>query len=188
MKEAGVNNSLLLYILSLTDSSGQPRAIPFLWDGSGDEEAAARQVIEEKGADVLGEGEKDYVNEHLPRLIRDMEICVSGPWAFQEVSVVHAPNSAPMVVIPFRLAEKCDEVEEKRPVTGTLHLYFGHDIGIHFDDYEACGTDAKDAETAAIEVWNNDLRILVWADRTDEEPTIIEMEEARAEAESTTTP
>jgi hypothetical protein len=177
-----MTQSLQLYVLSLTDSCGQPKAIPFLWDGSGDEEAAVRQVIEEKGADVLGDDEKESVLENLPRLIRVMESCVSGPWAFQEVPVVHAPNTVPVVAIPFRLAEKCPEVEAKRPVTGTLHLYLGHDVGIHFDGFEASDSIAPDAETMALEVWNSGLRILAWPDRTDEEPTIIEMEGARTQA------
>ncbi len=176
-----MTQSLQLYILSLTDSCGQPKAIPFLWDGSGDEEAAVRQVIEEKGADVLGDDEKESVLENLPRLNRDMESCVSGPWAFQEVPVVHAPKTVPMVAIPFRLAEKCPEVKEKRPVTGTLHLYLGHDIGIHFDGFEASDSIAPDAETVALEVWNSELRILAWPDRTNEEPTITEMEGARTQ-------
>ena len=51
-----MSNSLLLYVLSLTDGNGQLKAIPFLWDGSGGEEATARQVIEEKGADILAGG------------------------------------------------------------------------------------------------------------------------------------
>ena len=104
--------------------------IPFLWDGSGGEEATARQVIEEKGADVLAGDEKDNVLEQLPRLIKDMGVRISGPWAFQEMPIVHEANCLPMVAIPFRLAEKCDEVGEKRPVTGMLHLYIGHDVGI----------------------------------------------------------
>ena len=174
-----MNNFLQMYVLSLTDSGGQPKAIPFLWDGSGNEEAAIRRVIEGKGADVLVGDEKDYVLEQLARLIRDMEVCISGPWAFQEMPIVHESNCLPMVAIPFHLAEKCDKVEEKRPVTGMLHLYIGHDVGIHFDGYEALGTDEPDAETVALELWNEQLRILAWPNRTVEEPTIIDMEGAR---------
>jgi len=40
-----------------------------------------------------------------------------------------------------------------------LHLYIGHDVGIHFDGYEAPGTDVPDAETVALELWNEELRI-----------------------------
>ena len=179
-----MSDSLLLYILSLTDSSGQPKAIPFLWDGSGDEEATVRQVIEEKGSAVLGEDEKEYVNENLPRLIREMEVCVFGPWAFQEVPVIHAPKSVPMVVIPFRVAEQCTESENPgEPITGTIHLYIGREVGIHFDGYDARGTDAPDAEIATIELWDGALRNLSWPDHTNEEPTIIKMEGARAKVE-----
>jgi hypothetical protein len=176
-----MSNSLLLFVLSLTDGDGQLKAIPFLWDGSGGEGATARQVIEEKGADALVEDEKDDVLEQLPRLIKDMEICISSPWAFQEMPIVHEANCLPNVAIPFRLAEKCDEVEEKRPVTGMLHLYIGHDVGIHFDGYEALGTDGPDAEAVALELWNEELRILAWPIRTNEEPTIIDMEGARGQ-------
>ena len=101
-----MSNSLLLYVLSLTDGDGQLKAIPFLWDGSGGEEATARQVIEEKGADILAGDEKDNVLEQLPRLIKDMGVCISGPWAFQEMPIVYKANCLPMVAIPFRLAEK----------------------------------------------------------------------------------
>jgi len=176
-----MSNSLLLYVLSLTDGDGQLKAIPFLWDGSGGEEATARQVIEEKGADILAGDEKDNVLEQLPRLIKDMGVCISGPWAFQEMPIVHEANCLPMVAIPFHLAEKCDEVGEKRPVTGMLHLYIGHDVGIHFDGYEAPGIDGQDAETVALELWNEELRILAWPIHTNEEPTIIDMEGARGQ-------
>ena len=176
-----MSNSLLLYVLSLTDGDGQLKAIPFLWDGSGGEEATAHQVIEENGADVLVEDEKDNVLEQLPRLIKDMGVRISGPWAFQEMPIVHEANCLPMVAIPFHLAEKCDEVGEKRPVTGMLHLYIGHDVGIHFDGYEAPGIDGPDAETVALELWNEELRILAWPIHTNEEPTIIDMEGARGQ-------
>lgn len=171
-----MSETLQLYILALTDGSGHHQAIPFWWDGSGDASSVVRHVLEENGECVLGEDEKLCAIESPD----DFEPEILGPWGFQEISILNAAERLPMIAIPFSLAEKCDEAKEKRIVPGTLHLYVGRDIGLHFDGYEARGTDAIDAETAAVEVWNGELRILAWPDRSNEEPSIVEMEGARA--------
>jgi len=170
-----MDQPLQLYILLITDSSGRPRAIPFFWDGSGSEDQAAGRVTREKGAAVLAGEEADL--SAGPDEI--MEMSISGPWSFDELPLVHQGEGVPTISVPFSLNEKYPEAEQPRRITGTLHLYVNHDVGVHFDGYQAPDSDAPDAETVALELWNGDLRVLAWPDPSNIEPLIVEMEGAR---------
>ncbi len=80
--------------------------------------------------------------------------------------------------IPFGLLDR--KLGEDHQVTGDILMEkFG--LAIRFDEYGQATVEGDQGEPIYIEVWDSDLRAIVWSDINEEEPQIISLENARLE-------
>ena len=63
-------------------------------------------------------------------------------------------------------------------MTGQM-LIFSNEIGIHLEGYEQAGT-LEEAESMVVELWNDHAQVHIWADKDSEDPTVVDLEEARS--------
>jgi hypothetical protein len=165
-----------LYILSLSDAQEDPQVIPFWWDETGNWVDVVRQVIQERGHLVLEPGEWGTILiGDSKEMIELLNITIQAvDWnSLLQVGEPSAPLS-----IPFRLKENNLENKQQCEVAGQFAV-LSNDVGIRFTGYETFDLDTPVAELAAIEIWNEVLRILTWSDKTNEEPVVVSLDGAR---------
>ena len=78
-----------------------------------------------------------------------------------------------------KLTEQCDEPNDGPPLQVKLINKHGQ-LMIGFDGYGECGADVNTGTPVLIEVWDGKLRVIVFGDINEEDPThVIELEAAR---------
>jgi hypothetical protein len=83
------------------------------------------------------------------------------------------------MIIPYELTDQCDQPNDK-PHLPIKIVGNGGQILIGFEGYGEHGADVEHATPVLIEVWDGKLRVIVFGDINNEDPThTIEMEGAR---------
>ena len=163
---------LKLYLLTLSDEHEEPVAIPFWWDGeTGTKVEVVRQVIEKYGENVLTVNIRDAILEDTAEMIDTFSIDLV-PWDLEDMPRIGNPDEP--CVVPFTLKEE----NPLREVKGQFMIY-PHNAGIAFDGYATATMNGPKAEVVAIEIYEEQLRVMLWSDEKKEDPTIISLEAAR---------
>jgi hypothetical protein len=83
------------------------------------------------------------------------------------------------MIIPYELTDQCDQPNDK-PTLPIKIVGNGGQILIGFQGYGEHGADVEHATPVLIEVWDGKLRVIIWSDVNQEDPThTIELEAAR---------
>lgn len=83
------------------------------------------------------------------------------------------------LIIPFTLPEKSTNPPLHR-VTGAI-VVEGGSISIRFDGYGTHDCEGDNGAPIFIEVWNGELRLVVFPDISGQDPVVISLEQARIE-------